>query len=176
MFGKSETSAASSFWRRAETEKARVEGATLREARRRERVADCRRAIVCLGACYRQSSRQLGRNDMMVIIVPAAVGQSEAGGVRAGHTVSFSLAAQAEQLSCSFPRPLLLHYNSTIPSPSNSTRNPTVLSRLLSALLHFIPRICAPCPFPPSLRITTSATIQSPRHVADPARSVHRRR
>ena len=87
---------------------------------------------------------------MMVIIVPAAVGQSEAGGVRAGHTVSFSLAAQAEQLSCSFPRPLLLHYNSTIPSPSNSTRNPTVLSRLLSALLHFILRICAPCPFPPS--------------------------
>jgi len=50
MFGRSETSAASSFWRRAETEKARVEGAALREARRRERVADCRRAIVCLGA------------------------------------------------------------------------------------------------------------------------------
>lgn len=87
---------------------------------------------------------------MMVIIVPAAVNQSEAGGVRAGHTVSFSLAAQAEQLRCSFPRPLLLHYNSTIPSPSNSTRNPTVLSRLLYALLHFIFRICAPCPFPPS--------------------------
>lgn len=46
MLGKSETSAASSFWRRAETEKALVEGATLREAMRRERVADCRRAMV----------------------------------------------------------------------------------------------------------------------------------
>jgi hypothetical protein len=51
MFGKSETSAASSFWRRAETVKARVEGATLREARRRERVADCRKAILCVFEC-----------------------------------------------------------------------------------------------------------------------------
>lgn len=46
MLGKSETSAASSFWRRAETEKALVVGGTLREAMRRERVADCRRAMV----------------------------------------------------------------------------------------------------------------------------------
>ena len=48
MLGKSETSAASSFARRAETEKALVEGATLREAMRKEREAVCRRAIVSI--------------------------------------------------------------------------------------------------------------------------------
>jgi len=48
MLGKSETSAASSFWRKADTEKALVEGATLREAMRREREALCRRAMVSM--------------------------------------------------------------------------------------------------------------------------------
>jgi hypothetical protein len=160
MFGRSETSAASSFWRRAETVKARVEGATLREARRRERVAVCRRAIVCLRACYRQCSGQLGRNDMMVIIVPAAVGQSESGGasVRAGHSLLLSQ-AQAEQLSvalsrgrCCYTTPALFHLLLI------QTRKLPVLSRLLHKLLHFNLRFCAPCPFPPSLRILTFAS------------------
>ena len=96
---------------------------------------------------------------MMVIIVPAAVGQSEAGGVRAGHTVSFSLAAQAEQLSvalsrgrCCYTTPALFHLLLI------QTRKLPVLSRLLYKLLHFNLRFCAPCPFPPSLRILTFAS------------------
>ena len=56
MFGRSETSEASSFWRRAEAEKALAAGATLRWARRSERVADCRRAMVELEGRWDQSN------------------------------------------------------------------------------------------------------------------------
>jgi hypothetical protein len=136
MFGKSEVSAASSFWRRAETVKARVEGATLREARRRERVADCRRAmIVCLRACYRQHGGQLGRNDMMVIIGPAAVGQSEGGGVRAGHSLLLLRGLSSSRCELLFPAAAAVtHHHSTVPSPSNSLRKlPVLVLRFVKA-------------------------------------------
>lgn len=109
----------------------------------------------------------------MVIIVPVALGQSEAGGVRAGHSLLLSQ-ARAEQLL--FPAAALLHYNNPISSLSNSLLILPVLSCQL---------VKAPAVSPSPLRAFSILAIslhhhfrslKVPHHVADPARSVHRRR
>lgn len=82
--------------------------------------------VVCAVSTRTWAGTIAARNDMMVIIVPVALGQSEGGGVRAGHSLLLSQ-ARAEQLL--FPAAALLHYNNPIPSPCNSLR--TCLSFLV---------------------------------------------
>lgn len=108
---------------------------------------------------------------MMVIIVPVSLGQSEAGGVRAGHSLLLSQ-ARAEQLL--FPAAALLHYNNPIPSPSNSLLILPVFS------CRFVKASAVSPPPPRAFSILANSlhhhfrVLQVPHHVADPARSVHR--
>lgn len=187
MLGRSETSAASSFWRRAETVKARVEGATLREARRSERVADCRRAIVrvCVLSLHKKWPGLVsvaGRDDMMVIIVPAQLGQSEAGGVRAGHSLLLSQASQSRAVAVALSRgrAVTLQHSHSISSLIHCELACPFLSVCESAcifdsasarLLHLRPLPPSPLPLSPTAtpcrglsKISSSMTMRK-RHV-----------
>lgn len=178
MLGRSETSAASSFWRRAETVKARVEGATLREARRSERVADCRRAIVGLcvvsllesGPASSWKEPRYDGHHRSCRSWPIRSGRRPCG----PQSPSLTSQSRAEQLL--FPAAALLHYNNPIPSPSNSFLILPVLScQFVKAPAVSLPPLRAFSIFAISLH-HHFRSFKVPHHVADSARSVHRRR
>jgi hypothetical protein len=72
---------------------------------------------------------------MMVIIGPAAVGQSEGGGVRAGHSLLLLRGLSSSCCELLFPAAAAVtHHHSTVPSPSNSLRKlPVLVLRFVKA-------------------------------------------